>query len=385
MENLLSMDFQDLVLPALDFDWLNAESKYGILALLTLFALALFSSTRKQRYAPAPIVCVSKDGDLKAARQRFVFDAQSMLLEGYTQNKGKPFYVPSPSGERLMIPAKYVEELKTAPKHEIDFMGAFLKNFEHNFTGIGSRETLFPRTAKQQLNQHMDEVLDPIEEEIRLTFEEKLPLSDDYVEVPMAEIVLESVARATNRMFGGKALSRNQEWVKTTIEYANAGFMAGLKIKKYPYYIRYLVAPLVNEIRQLKRHHKFCRKLIVPLIHQRETEQSKPADFLQWMIDGAKGSERQENFIANTQLRMSFAALHTSAAPPMQLVYDLCHRPEIIQPLREEIENVKKEYRSLNKQALMKMYKLDSFMKESQRHNPLLLCMRKPVYRASAC
>ena len=385
MEKLLAIHFQDLNLPPVDIDWLSTERKYGILALLTLFTLGLFGFTRKQKYAPAPIICVSEAGDLTAARQRFVSDAQSMLQEGYTQNKGKPFYVPSPLGERLMIPAKYVEELKTAPKEEVDFMGGFFEMFEHNFTGIGSRSTLHPRTAKQQLNQHMDEVLGPIEEEIRLTFEEKIPLSDNYTDVPMAEIILESVARASNRINAGKALSKNKEWVKTTIEYADAGFVAALKIKKYPYYIRYLVAPFVPEIQQIKRHHELARKVIVPIINQREAELSKPADFLQWMINGAKGSERDKNFIAEIQLKITLAALHTSAAPPMQLVYDLCHRPGIIQPLREEIENVMKEYGSLNKQALMKMYKLDSFMKESQRHNPLLLCTRKLLYSATAC
>ena len=382
MEKFLAIHFEDLSLPALDTDWLNAESKYGILALFTLFALGLFNFTRKQKYAPAPIICVSEAKDLPAARQRFVTDAQSMLLEGYSQHKGKPFYVPSPLGERLMIPEKYVEELKTAPKEEVDFMGGFFEMFQHNFTGIGSRSTLHPRTAKQQLNQHMNEVLDPIAEEIRLTFEEKIPLSDDYVDVPMAAIILESVARASNRMFGGKVLSKNKEWVRTTIEYADAGFMAALKIKRYPYYLRYLVAPFVPEIQQIKRHHELARKVIVPIIHERERQSSKPADFLQWMIDGAKGSERNEDFIAEIQLKITLAALHTSAAPPMQLVYDLCHRPEIIQPLREEIENVMKEYSSLNKQALMKMYKLDSFMKESQRHNPLLLCKSLFTYRA---
>ena len=385
MEKLLTIHFKNLILPTLDIHSPSADPKYGVLVVLTLLALGFFAFPGKQKYAPAPIICVSEADDLPAARQRFVSDAQNVLLEGYAQNKGKPFYVPSPLGERLMIPAKYVEELKTAPKHEIDFMGGFFEMFEHNFTGIGSRSTLHPRTAKLQLNQHMDEVIDPIEEEIRLTFEEMIPLSDDYVEVPIADIILESVARASNRMFGGKALSKNKDWVRTTIEYADAGFMASLKIKKYPYYVRYLVAPFVSEIQQIKRHHELAREVIIPIIRQREVEQSKPADFLQWVIDGATGSERNENFIAEIQLKITLAALHTSAAPPMQLVYDLCHRPEIIQPLREEIENVMEEYRSLNKQALMKMYKLDSFMKESQRHNPLLLCMRNLVYSTKAC
>ena len=112
MEKLLAIHFKALTLPALGLARLNAESKYAILALLTLLTLGLFGFTRKQRYAPAPIICVSEAGDLKAARQRFVFDAQTMLLEYYTQKEEKPFCVLSPSGERLMIPSKYVEELQ---------------------------------------------------------------------------------------------------------------------------------------------------------------------------------------------------------------------------------------------------------------------------------
>ena len=34
-----------------------------------------------------------------------------------------PFSIPSRLGERLMIPAEYVEELKNAPVQEVDFVG----------------------------------------------------------------------------------------------------------------------------------------------------------------------------------------------------------------------------------------------------------------------
>ena len=48
-----------------------------------------------------------------------------MLCEGYEQYKDQPFYVPSPVDERLMIPSKYVEELKTALVDEVDIVGPF--------------------------------------------------------------------------------------------------------------------------------------------------------------------------------------------------------------------------------------------------------------------
>lgn len=93
----------------------------GFLAFLrTIFAL----KSRKPKYAAAPVVCVGEAG-LAAAREGFRTDARNMLREGYEKHKGRPFYVPSPLGERLMIPREYVEELKTAPVQDVDFVGTF--------------------------------------------------------------------------------------------------------------------------------------------------------------------------------------------------------------------------------------------------------------------
>ena len=79
---------------------------------------------KRQKYTNAPIACI-EDRTLPEARERFRNDARKMLREGYEKHKGRPFYIPSPLGERLMIPGKYVEELKTAPVNEVDFVGTF--------------------------------------------------------------------------------------------------------------------------------------------------------------------------------------------------------------------------------------------------------------------
>lgn len=51
--------------------------------------------------------------------------AHDLLLSH--QYQGLPFYIPSPIGERLMLPAKYVEELKSAPVEDVDFVGTFFE------------------------------------------------------------------------------------------------------------------------------------------------------------------------------------------------------------------------------------------------------------------
>lgn len=188
--------------------------------------------------------------------------------------------------------------------------------------------------------------------------------------------MVQIVARVSSRMFGGAGLSRCKEWVDATINFAVDGFVGAQKIKKYPTSIRPLAARWIPELSKIGQHQITARKVIVPILEERERVGSKDQDFLQWMVESARNEETKKEFIALIQLKLSFAAIHTSAAAPTQILYDLCARPEYITPLRQEIEEVILAHGSImTKQALRKLVKMDSFMKESQRFNPLLLSM----------
>lgn len=174
-------------------------------------------------------------------------------------------------------------------------------------------------------------------------------------------------------MFGGTDLSRHQKWVDSTINFAVDGFIGAQAIKTYSPFIRPLARYWIPELSKINQHHATARQVIVPILKARKAQKTKAIDFLQWMLESAQGEEAGEEYIASIQLKLSFAAIHTSAAAPTQILYDLCARPEYIAPLRHEIEEVLVEHGVMNKQALMKLVKMDSFMKESQRFNPLLL------------
>lgn len=118
-----------------------------VFALLLAICGPVFYSRKKQRYVPGvPIFGIEESRGINQARKNFCTDAKTMLTEGYQKacllsipcrrilalskeqykNQG-PFYLPSRLGERLMIPAKYVEELKSAPIQKVDFVGAFFE------------------------------------------------------------------------------------------------------------------------------------------------------------------------------------------------------------------------------------------------------------------
>lgn len=174
-------------------------------------------------------------------------------------------------------------------------------------------------------------------------------------------------------MFGGKELSENDEWVQASIQFALDGFVGAQAIKKVPTILRPIAQYFIPALRNISAHHQAARRAAVPLLTRREKTGEEALDLLYWMAQEAKGDEADKDFIASILLKVSFAAIHTSAAAPSQLLYDLCAMPEYIGPLRREVESVLNIDGTVDKRGFHKLVKLDSIMKESQRLNPLLL------------
>lgn len=118
---------------------------------------------------------------------------------------------------------------------------------------------------------------------------------------------------------------------------------------------------------------------VLPELERRSKEsangESKPHnDMIEWMQQRAKklgDRSFDSRELANLQMLTATAAIHTTRLAIIHALYDLAARPEYIEPLRREIFEVTKDNNdTLRKQHLTRMRKLDSFMKESQRHNP---------------
>ena len=110
-------------------------------------------------------------------------------------------------------------------------------------------------------------------------------------------------------------------------------------------------------------------------------------DLLTWMLEDARrtGAAHPDSLLVQAILGANFAAIHTStivrpclsSAATMlttswetftHALYHLAANPEYAQPLREEIERVIAED-GWTKASTSRMWKLDSFLKESQRMN----------------
>lgn len=190
----------------------------------------------------------------------------------------------------------------------------------------------------------------------------------------VGDVLSNVVARSSGRMLGGVTLSRHQGWTKTMLDFTHDTFLAAQRLKDFPAMVRPALQYFIPEVAQFTRHHALASKLIVPILDDRERKEQRMPDLLQWMSENSEGRSKGKS--SSTLLHVSFAAVHTVAVSVTHILYDLCAMPEYVQPLREEIQSaLAAEGGKPTKKAFLMMSKLDSFMCESQRFNPLLLSM----------
>lgn len=121
-----------------------------------------------------------------------------------------------------------------------------------------------------------------------------------------------------------------------------------------------------------------AQRLLVPEIKKRQVGRGTGKDdtgstLLEWMIEIAKDKERDPKDLAHLEVVISLASIHTSQMNAVHILYDLAEHSEYIEILRDEIRQVEREdgeWTQWNKNSFYKLKKLDSFMRESQRHNP---------------
>ncbi|KAG6330579.1 hypothetical protein ID866_8508 [Astraeus odoratus] len=89
-----------------------------------------------------------------------------------------------------------------------------------------------------------------------------------------------------------------------------------------------------------------------------------PNDYLQWVLDDRR--DYDASHIIQRILSINFVINSTTASVFTQALYNLAANQEYIQPLREEVEAIVYQ-EGWSKDALTRMRKVDSFLKETMR------------------
>lgn len=320
----------------------------------------------------------------------FLRDGRSLLQRGYNQYKGKVFKVAFTDRWLAVVTGrKLVEEVQRLSDDVISFPDASgeVTGFKYIFTKCAlSRDPFHVNMIQRQLTKHMSVAFDDLHDEFETAFKELLPHNETvWVPVHAIEVARKVVARASNRIFVGLPVCRDKAFldlmVNFTLDVARARDLLAL----FPPALKPFVAKLVVK---LDSRIEEGMQVLRPIIQERmeiiekfgKDSPEKPDDMLQWIIDAlVERNEPMEQVVLIT-LFVNIAAINTSSNSFTHALYHLAARPEWIAPLREEAEAVIGD-EGWTKNAMGRLVKIDSFMRESQRYNSIvpLTCMRKAL------
>lgn len=202
----------------------------------------------------------------------------------------------------------------------------------------------------------------------------------DWHEIQLRPIVTQIIARVTSLIFVGPELCCDPLWLEITASYFAKSNAAGKELRYYPPFLRpfaNLVAPRNRELRALVAT---ARQIVNPVLESRKeakrlaggvtTAVPQYHDVLSWTEDLAA----KKGFVydpAVLQLALYVTSMHTSGDLIAQALLDMCRRPELFEPLRDEMQNVLGPGCWGKTNTMNDLKLLDSVLKESQRLKPV--------------
>ncbi|KAG6068060.1 hypothetical protein E4U32_002010 [Claviceps aff. humidiphila group G2b] len=203
------------------------------------------------------------------------------------------------------------------------------------------------------------------------------PVSDtsahsEWLAAPCFSFCLKIIARLTIFSLFGESLCRNVAFLDLCCDFGNALPMDALLLRSLPSWAKPLVLRYLTTARRSKELQEIIRAEINKRRNSREKNPMKDIlDYTMDWIDNSRDAMFGDAHVVNVMISVIFAALHTSSQLVAHTLFELATRPDYIGALREEVEQCFEQHGQGTKASMDSMYKIDSFIKETQRFNPL--------------
>jgi ent-kaurene oxidase len=203
----------------------------------------------------------------------------------------------------------------------------------------------------------------------------------DWTTINVHNMTCRVVAAIGSSVMSGPELSSKQEWTDLLVSYSSDVCHTSIWLKQVPPYFRDFASYMMPSLRRIRQHRLTAHMLVIPVLKAREEaskdpEYIKPNDLMQWIADRSNAEDSLDSleYQAELQLSNGLATILSSSVACTHALFDLASYPECMESLREEVDSTIASYNGLTPQGLAKMEKLDSFLKESQRHNVANFC-----------
>ncbi|KAJ7119729.1 cytochrome P450 [Mycena epipterygia] len=341
---------------------------YGALAVVA--AASLRSALHDPKVDSIPVV--GSSGFFASYRDalKFLTHAPELIQQGYNQYPEGVFRIARLfHWDFIVCGTKLVNEVGGAPENILSFYDGVE---EHTMGRALAENPYHQNTIRTSLTRNLHRCFPDVRDEIVYAFDDVLQLQgSEWKALPMLPTTMGVVARVSNRLFVGLPLCRDQAYLQNNIKYTIDVVRSAGRITLFPPFLRPIVGPLISN---KEKSNAVAIKFLGGLVEERLAKENelgpdwpgKPNDLISWLLEIAEGEERTVPALVLRILSTNMAAIHTSSMAFTHALFDLTTYPEHFLPMREEVERVVKE-EGWTKAALNSMFKVDSFLRESQR------------------
>ena len=326
-----------------------------------------------------------EDGD--DSRKRYVTDLKTLLESGYRKynKRGQAFKVRVRVGGyrikyRVILPTYHLDEIKHLSNNTFSWKLASHVIFAGDYTGAPERGPWSGKALRVGIHQNLGDITRQLDRQTSEYFRTHLtqdPRSPQSVN--LIDFFVPAIGTVNNTMLVDERLSADPEWVRETCKFASNRYKAADDVSAWPPYLATIVAPLLSSVRQLKSSKAMVRERLAPLyndfkardlLDNREREKRRKGSFgYEWLWGGAPENVTLNDF-ADTMMRTLIASIHTTAKTVSIALIDLLSQPEYLEELREEARSATAPNGEVD---VDKLIRLDCFLKESQRFQPVFL------------
>ncbi|PBK61873.1 cytochrome P450 [Armillaria solidipes] len=311
---------------------------------------------------------------------KFIRHAKEIIQEGHKMYYGSVFKVPLLDKWMVVVSgSEKINDIRKSTREQLSSVDAFVDHLQTDYTidhSVGA-DPYLAEVVRGAFTRNISTCFADVQDEIKAAFIDNVPMTEDWIEVPAYEKILQIVCRASNRMFVGLPLCRNPDYLKLNIDFTIDVFVCARIINLFPtqlslHIFRFLGSIVTPRWWAMVKAEKFLGQTIQERLYQEKIHgkdwPGKPNDMLSWLFDASNGNEERRTVrsLCTMMLFTNLGAIHSTSNTFTTALYALAAHPEYVETLRTEVESVIKEEGD-TKAAIGKMNQLDSFLKESQR------------------
>ncbi|KUI67166.1 Ent-kaurene oxidase [Cytospora mali] len=326
-------------------------------------------------------------------------EMKNWLQSGYNTHSrnGETFIIPGLLGTtpEVVVPRSQMGWMLDQPDHVVSTAAAHydILNGEYSFVDKTLlKDPYHEHVVHRSLPRHLAGLIPEIDEQVRICVDDIYGTDETgWNKVNIWDCLMRLIPRVTNRMFVGKPLCDNQEYIDNMINFTLDVTRDLMTFPMVPTIAKPVLGPLAGLTS--KYHYSKTAKHSIPLIKQRLHDLQRheagdegyknwevPNDYLTWTITTAKAEGRMDELdpvrISQRLLPLNFAAIHTTSITTLHAFLDIiCYDKEqnIMDSLREEAQKVLNEEPAgqWNKAKLASLHRMDSAVRESMRVNTL--------------